>query len=117
MTPTLFDEDLQPTYMPMARVSDPKTSHEAAASVRAVTATHDRIIEVLERYGPASDEDINAYYFNLAELFEWPPVSPSGLRSRRAELVKLGKVVDTGERTKTASGRSTILWELASLAK
>lgn len=119
-SPSLFDveyetrtDPLSPVRMKaVARTSDPITSHQAAASVRDITKTHERVVEVLERYGPATDEEIERYYFNLAQLFEWPSASPSGLRSRRAELVAMGLVYDTGERGKTASGRATAIWEL-----
>lgn len=117
MSPTLFDVDERGRAVipePRARMTDRGTSHAAAKSVRNQTATHDRIVDVLERYGPATDEEIAAYYGNLAELFDWPPVSPSGLRSRRAELVDLGVVVDTGERGRTRAGRACTVWELAS---
>lgn len=97
--------------VPAARHTDPETSHAAAESVRNITATHERILEILERFGEGTDEDIAAYYQDLAELFDWPPVSPSGLRSRRAELVFWGRVVDTGRRGKTRSGRASIIWE------
>lgn len=121
-SPALFDlqqetrtDPSQPIrFRAIARTTDPITSHQAAASVREITKTHERVLEVLERYGPATDEEIERYYFNLAELFDWPKASPSGLRSRRAELVTLGKVFDTGQRGKTASGRQTAIWELAS---
>lgn len=119
-SPTLFaveyetrTDPLQPVRMKaVARTSDPITSHQAAASVKDINKTHERVLEVLERYGPATDEEIERYYYNLSELFEWPKASPSGLRSRRAELVAMGLVYDTGERGKTASGRATAIWEL-----
>ena len=101
----------------IARRTDRSTSHAAARSVRNQTATHARLVEVMERYGPATDEEIAAYYGNLAQLFDWPPVSPSGLRSRRAELVDLGTIVDTGEKGRTTSGRSCTIWELAAEQK
>jgi hypothetical protein len=116
MSPTLFDVDEQGRAIipePRARLTDRGTSHAAAKSVRNQTVTHDRIVEVLDRYGPATDEEIAAYYFNLAQLFDWPQVSPSGLRSRRAELVDLGRIVDTGEKGRTKSGRSCTVWDLA----
>ncbi|CAB4218087.1 hypothetical protein UFOVP1608_5 [uncultured Caudovirales phage] len=97
----------------VARPSDPVTSHEAAASIGDLTLTQRRVLEVLERYGPATDEEINRYYFHLAQVFDWNAVSPSGLRSRRAELVATGKVKDSGERGTTKSGRSTVSWALA----
>lgn len=107
------DPDTPQTFRAVARRNDPETSHEAAASVKDISKTHERILEVLDRYGPATDEEIYRYYFNLAELFSWPPASPSGLRSRRAELVTLGKVYDTGKKGHTSAGRPTTIWELS----
>ena len=115
MSPTLFDVDERGRPVipePRARLTDRGTSHAAAKSVRNQTATHARIVDVLERSGPATDEEIAGYYFHLGQLFDWPPVSPSGLRSRRAELVDLGVIVESGK-SRTKSGRSCTIWELA----
>jgi hypothetical protein len=117
---TLFDTVQEPRtdssqpvrFVAVARPSDPITSHEAASSIKDLTLTQKRVLEVLERYGPATDEEINRYYFHLAQAFDWNQVSPSGLRSRRAELVEAGKVQDSGERGTTKSGRATVSWEL-----
>ena len=38
------------------------------------------------------------------------PVSVSGVRTRRSELVAAGKIVDTGERVPTRTGRQAIVW-------
>ena len=73
---SLFDEA-------HARRDDPDTSHAAAASVTALTATRLAIIDVLATYGPATDETIALHY-------DGPPASPSGLRTRRSELVRAG---------------------------
>jgi hypothetical protein len=97
-------------FTPRARVEDPVTSHEAAASVRNVTATHDRILEVLRDLRLASDEEIAARYRSLALERGWSAASPSGLRSRRAELVERGLVADSGRSGRTSSGRRTTLW-------
>ena len=112
MSPTLFDVDERGRPVipePRARLTDRGTSHAAAKSVRNQTVTHARIVEVLERYGPSTDEDIAEHYRSLGMIFDWPPVSPSGLRSRRAELVDLGTVVDAGK-GRTRSGRSCTIW-------
>lgn len=122
--PTLFDQDNQPPanvltlpvrQAPVARTTDPETSKDAAASLSRdkIRETQANILEVLERYGPSCDEEIAIYFQQLASLQDWPRQSPSGLRSRRAELVSAGLVKDSGERTKTASGRQTIVWELS----
>jgi hypothetical protein len=117
MSPTLFDVDEQGRAIipqPRARRTDRGTSHAAARSVRNQTETHARILYVLEAGGPATDEQIADRYNHASGFYGWPPVSPSGLRSRRAELVALGSIRDTGHRGKTASGRSCTVWDLAS---
>lgn len=98
---------------PVARSADPETSHEAAESVRNVTDTHDRILGLLRSYGPLTDSGIREIWTRL--LF--PRTTDSGLRTRRAELVKAGLVVDTGTRVKLASGRRSIVWGLASVQR
>lgn len=96
-----------------ARKTDPKTSHAAADSVRNITATHERILDILREYGPMNDEqiaDICEYQVQKADM---PHVSESGLRSRRSELVARGLVVDSGDRVKMRSGRNSIVWKVA----
>ena len=94
--------------MPVARRGDPETSWEAADSVtpRTITATQTAILLLL-REGPMTDEDIAA---RVGKQF----TSPSGLRTRRSELVSKGLVVDTGNRRKMESGRYSVVWALAS---
>lgn len=118
MTTTLFDDrgEVAEELRAHARGSDPDTSHEAAATVTNLRTSQRRILELLERFGPASDEDLQVYWRQLQDYEDWPPISPSGLRSRRAELVTKGLVYDTGKRGVTSSGRKTIEWELAGLA-
>jgi hypothetical protein len=86
-----------------ARWGDPDTSHDAAESVGALTATRAAILEVLDTYGPLTDEEI-------ARLYQGPRASPSGLRTRRSELVRAGKVYDTGQRRPLHSGRYAVAW-------
>jgi hypothetical protein len=56
--------------------------------------------------GPMTDEQIVNRFasMNIA-------ASPSGIRSRRAELVRAGKVVEHGEST-TAAGNVCSVWRL-----
>lgn len=98
----------------LSRETDPDTSRQAAASLSAerMRETQRVIVDILDRFGPACDEDIAVYARQLESLGEAPKQSPSGLRSRRAELVAAGIVRDSGDRTKTSSGRQTIVWEL-----
>lgn len=90
--------------MPVARKTDPLTSHLAAASVThsTITATKEAVLSVL-RHGPKTDSQIES-------SFATGMVSPSGLRTRRKELVDEGLVVDTGQKTQLASGRWATVW-------
>lgn len=96
---------------PKARNTDPATSHQAAATITrtAVTETQQRIIETLQTHGPLTDEQLCQRI--AADLSK--PVSVSGVRTRRSELVTDGRVIDTGQRQQTRSGRNAIVWGLA----
>lgn len=87
---------------PRARQSDPETSHQAAKSVRNCVTIREAILTFLLQ-GPKTDCD-------LERDMAWMAVSPSGLRTRRAELVKLGKVCDSGQRRVLLTGRKAIVW-------
>lgn len=93
--------------MPVARNTDPETSHEAAASVRNVGGVHKTILNLLHQHGPMTDEEI------FCKLTLNSQVSPSGARSRRAELVKMSLVLDAGFRRLTAAKRQTIVWRIS----
>lgn len=95
-----------------ARSTDPVTSHLAAESVDNVTQTQAFILRCLKR--PRNDvELVNAYRAYKTA----PRASESGIRSRRAELVDRGLVIDTGRRVKLASGRYSIVWGLSSVGR
>lgn len=96
---------LKPVYT-RARNTDPSTSREAAASVLRIRETQQHILDTLRTHGPLTDEQISHVAFE-----EGWYTSPSGLRTRRAELVEKGLIADSGERHRTASGRRTIIWK------
>lgn len=100
--PSLFGQ-------PVARTGDPSTSWDAARSVDLSrrTRTQREILGILGAHGPLTDEEIAGYAAARGSL-----TSPSGLRTRRAELVDRGAVVDTGQRRLTQAGRRTIVWGL-----
>jgi hypothetical protein len=91
-----------------ARNSDPITSHKAAATVVNIGPVREKIIHILTNC-PRSDEQIAERYFFCVEKFGWPKCSPSGLRSRRSELVSMGFVESCGT-GKTLSGRDCQIW-------
>ena len=96
--------------MPKARLTDPKTSHLAAESVENVSETKKIILTWLAtNYGLTDVALVKAYNgLNKARRS-----SESGIRSRRAELVAAGLVVDTGDRVKLPSNRLAIVWAVA----
>lgn len=94
--------------MASARLTDPQTSHDAADSVKNVTSTQSAILTLLTF--PMTDEDLIDSFYRMADNAGWKQASPSGIRSRRAELVAKGLVVDSGERAKLSTGRNAIVW-------
>jgi hypothetical protein len=95
--------------MAQARIDDPQTSHEAASSVRNVSETQLVILGILRN--AMHDEKLVAEYESLVRIGSAPMASQSGIRSRRATLVDMGLIEDTGSRVKTASGRNAIVWQ------
>ena len=83
--------------MARARNTDPITSHLAAKSVN--------VLKALRR--ARTDVELVEAYNNLKTA---PRASDSGIRSRRAELVRRGMVIDTGKRVRLDSGRYAIVW-------
>lgn len=98
-----------------ARKSDPATSHAAAKSVKAIRFSQWAVLRTLGKLKSGTDVDIaEAYEREYAKVH---PQSPSGLRTRRAELVDSGLVVDTGLRKRLPSGRQSVVWTRAKGAK
>lgn len=99
-----------------ARRKDPETSHEAAgyASER-LRASQEAVLRVFRLHPFMTDEQLlAAYRLYSSEIPEFPQQSPSGLRTRRHELVLLGKIVYTGRRDDTAEGKvKPRIWRLA----
>jgi hypothetical protein len=91
--------------MPRARNTDPKTSHEAADSVKNLTQTQAFILQVLNR--PRTDPQLVEAYRKLKRA---PLASESGIRSRRAELVDQGLVIHNGEFDVSPFGRRMMIW-------
>lgn len=97
--------------MSYARHTDPETSHEAAASLRddKVRASQQAVLMILLRFGPMTDTKLIEHYYSFGDF--QPQQSESGIRTRRGELVKKGRVRDSGKRERLASGRRSIVWE------
>ena len=85
-------------------VATSPTSIDADRSMTAVKGTlRLAVLLWLQEHGPATDE---AVQLGMG-------INPSTQRPRRIELVRLGKVVDTGRTAKTTSGRTAVLWAVA----
>ncbi len=101
----------------VARRSDPETSTAAAASVTSLRASHIFVLQLFRGYGPMTDEQAWTAYRKIRAQGESvaPRMSPSGLRSRRAELCPPRGVGirDSGRRVQTGSGRLAVVWEIA----
>lgn len=93
-----------------ARWTDPATSWEAAKSVSNIRESQWRIWKLLVHLGPMHDEAILRTYER-----SWGKISPSGCRSRRAELVDLGLVNPTYNYFILPSGRKSVVWRAVPL--
>lgn len=94
----------------LARAADPETSREAAHAAAAhLTEARLDVLKVLSRYTMLSDEALVEKYTEHANALAVKVQSPSGIRSRRAELVTIGRVALAG-RTTNANGRHVRLW-------
>lgn len=92
-----------------ARTTDPKTSHDAAATVDVATERA-RVLSILADHDALTDEEIEAIHMWREKSRGWGPSSASGLRSRRAELVREGLVVERDRLGTTKAGRRSIRW-------
>ena len=93
-----------------ARNSDPWTSHAAARSldVERLRETQKAVLACFVKRGKMCHEQLVERYG------PGPPLqSVSGLRTRCHELVDAGYLRDSGKTIILASGRSSIIWELA----
>lgn len=89
-----------------ARKTDPQTSHEAALSVGDLTKAQEQILGIIQERA-RTDEEI--YALVVARRL---PISVSGARTRRSELVDAGLVEDSGQTKLTGAGRKTIVWRV-----
>lgn len=109
MTGPTYDEGgvlatgVVPPEVAHARTTDPETSHEAAETVD-VRTSQAEVLRLLE-LGPATDEELAGRAYRKGVR-----MSPSGLRSRRAELVDKGLAEHTGEHKLTKAKRRTRVW-------
>jgi len=109
------------TVSPLARSTDPATSHNAARLVDKMKAAdiQEEILRIVSarvfRDKVLEGSSAPLVGFTDEELVEGlvpGSVSPSGVRTRRNELVRGGWLRDSGYRRRTRSGREAIIWTL-----
>lgn len=89
---------------PLARNSDPETSHLAAESARDLQAQHQRmILNALRKYGASGKDRIGA----LTGL------SGVAVARRLTELQRRGAIIPTGRKVQSMAGRLEREWSLA----
>lgn len=95
----------------VARRSDPETSWEAARSVTHIRESQQEILDLFRFRGTGmTDEEVALLYHDVVCKSGPRCQSPSGLRTRRAELVAQGLLRDTGDRRRGSTGRRMIVW-------
>lgn len=106
--PSLFDAPVA-----RARSADPDTSHAAAASLTsdAIRRSQQAVLRVLRDRGPMTDTSLVNEYEVQAWKGAAPKQSPSGIRTRRKELVEMGFVQAAGKKELLDSGRYAHTWE------
>lgn len=87
---------------PQARVLDPMTSHEAAASAKELQARHAAlIVDCLNRHGPLGKDGIAAR----------TKLTGVAVARRAVELQRAGAIRPTGKTVTSTAGRNEREWE------
>lgn len=95
---------VMPHSRPVARTTDPGTSHAAARSVKQPRTLRARLLGIFAAARkPLTDEDLIRRHH---QVFPDQPATDSGIRSRRSELVRAGLLAPVDEKGRTASGRA-----------
>lgn len=94
-----------------ARAADPETSHVAAAGVQVSENQRALLIIMRTLPGPVLDEELVKEYSRRRKAMRLPEQSESGIRSRRAELARMGKL-EEGEKKKMKTGGIGRTWKI-----
>lgn len=97
---------------PLARTTDPMTSHLAPSGKAARATIADAVLKTLKKHRRGlTDEQLVDVYRALPKA---PKATPSGIRTRRAELVAAGLVeMVTDREGVTETGRRAKIWRAA----
>lgn len=102
----------------LARSTDPRTSHTAAASQAAnLTSLQQIVLTIFRRLDAvelgATDSEIANYYNSHYRLEGWPTVRFDTPRKRRSDLAGMGLIEDTGFRRLNPFGSPEAVWCLS----
>ena len=102
---------IQKTTVARARNTDPQTSHDAAESVKRIDEQRRAILALLEGT-PMCDEKLIEQYGLVWKREGYPAPSPSGIRTRRHELVERGLVEATDYKERMKTGGWGRVWRV-----
>lgn len=96
---------------PLARTSDPATSHAAAPARERRELQKRAILTLLTDVGPMTDHELTYQYQQRRAAEGWPATQADGVRKRRGELKNEGRVFDTGRTSGFTLGHApSIIW-------
>lgn len=98
---------------PLARTTDPATSHAAIPARQKREAQKRAILTLLTEVGPMTDHELTWQYSNQRARRGWPATQADSVRKRRADLKNEGRVVSTGRVSGFAGSRPSIVWAAA----
>lgn len=88
-----------------ARATDPWTAWAAARSIPDLRPRLAAVLHAFCRFGPMTLEEVTARYLRYGVELTYPAQTEQSVRSRTAELVRLGHLEDTGDTRLTVNGR------------
>src|SRR5262245_23973517 len=93
-----------------ARASDPDTSKRGMKRASTLAKQYDNIASIYVEFGGMCDAILVPIYG-----IRFGKSTPSGIRTRRKEMVAAGRVVDTGreDRSIPTSTKGHTIWDLA----
>ena len=98
---------------PLARPSDPLTSHRAVPGRPRRSEQKQAILWLLEHVGPMTDHELTWQYEKARARHGWPATQRDSVRKRRAELKSAGRVVNTGEVSGFPGMPASTVWAIA----
>lgn len=104
-----------PQPHPLARNTDPGTSHAAAKAIDtdSVTRQQAAILSILREHpGGLTDRELTVKYFARAADRDWPITELDSVRKRRSQLTSKGKVITTEFRRDERTHRDAALWRV-----